>query len=166
MDQYFTSTRSGTSTVTAARVRIVMLEVTADFLGLVAAGLITFDQCTSWTEDLTFVLEREAAHGYQIQLKCFGYLPRALEYRVSADGTIQESSKSGGIDYFSLPTGTKATLFLELDFDCSRIETVKEYLRRRGWGFDGQAVTGNTTRDRAYSNAGYGVIRHKVGDWS
>jgi hypothetical protein len=34
----------------------------------------------------------------------------ALDYRVSSDGSIRESSIAGGIDYYALPAGTWAFL--------------------------------------------------------
>jgi hypothetical protein len=88
-----TATRSQTNTYTDARLRAVMPEVGADFTGLAAANLITFAQASSWTEELTFVLQHEAAFGFQIQLHCPGRSLIALDYRVSSDGTIRESSK-------------------------------------------------------------------------
>lgn len=161
-----TVARALSSTFTSARVRDVMLEVGADFTGLVAPRLITFETANSWAEDLSFVLEREAARGFQVQFTCPGYAAKALDYRVSADGTLQERNTSGGIDYFGLPAGTRASLFVDLDYSATRISEVLAHLRARGWGFEGQAVAGNANRDRVYSKDGYGVVRSKVGGWS
>jgi hypothetical protein len=141
-----------------------MPEVGADFWAMAAAGLITNSVATSWTEDLTFILQNQCAKGFQIQL----HLPRgtaiALDYKVSADGSIRESSSGGGIDYYALPAGTEASLFVDLDEKAPRINTARAYTAQRGWG-NGQAVEGATVRDRAYSNNGYGFIRNRVGAW-
>lgn len=164
MTQTYTVSRS--STFTEARVRKVMLEVGADFYALVAPGLISFETATKWTDDLTFILLHQAAHGFQIQLRCQGYWPIALDYRVSSDGSILESSAAGGIDYFALAPATTAALFVELNFTAPNIATAQSYLRGRGWETNGSAIVGVTLRDRAYSKDGYGVIRSKIGAWS
>ena len=159
------ATATRTNTYTDARLRAVMPEVGADFYSLAGAGLISLDIARKWTEELTFVLQHQAAKGFQIQLKRFGANPIAIDYRVSTDGTVRESSIGGGIDYFALPDGTKASLFVELDYQSRAIEAVKIYIGQRGWGTDGQAVGGQSTRDRTYSKDGFGIIRTKVGRW-
>lgn len=159
-----TATRSQTNTFSEARLRAVMPEVGADFVNMAGAGIIEFATATRWSEDLLFVLQHQAVRGFQIQLTCPGRVPIALDYRVSSDGSIRESSTAGGINYYALPEGTKATLFVDLDFDARQIATVQLYTRQRGWG-TGQAVAGDVIRDRVYSKDGYGVIRGKVGVW-
>jgi hypothetical protein len=159
-----TATRSQTSTYTDARLRAVMPEVGADFVNMAGAGIIEFGTATRWSEDLLFVLQHQAAHGFQVQLDCPGRARIALDYRVSSDGTVRESSTAGGIDYYSLPPGTTATLFVDLNFAATNIATVQLYTRQRGWG-SGHAVEGDVARDRVYSKDGYGVIRGKIGAW-
>jgi hypothetical protein len=56
-----------------------------------------------WTEELTFILQHEAANGFQIQLTYPNGQQIALDYRVSSDGSIRESAVAGGIDYYALP---------------------------------------------------------------
>ncbi len=160
-----TLTRSASTTMTAARVRNVMLEVTADLASISVAGLADFDKCAEWSADLSYMLEQEAVTSFQIQFKCAGHSTRALEFSVSADGTLQSSDTAGGIDYFGLPAGTKASLFVSLNYQSDNIQTVVAYLARRGWGFNGQPVTGNGTQDRVYSADGYGVVRNRIGAW-
>jgi hypothetical protein len=161
----YMDTASRTNTWSEARVRIVMLEVGAEFYCLAAAGLISFETASNWTDELSYILLNEAAYGFQIQFRCEGYQPRALDYRVSSDGSILESSKAGGINYLALPSGTTARLFVDLNFKARKIEPVKQYLSAHGWGFNGHAVEGPTVRDRAFSKDGYGVTRSKVGAW-
>ena len=157
-----TSSRSGT--FTAARVRDVMFEVHADLIQLVSPGLISMETAKSWAEDLTYILERQAAKGFQLQFRCSGHEHRAVDYRVSEDGTLHESSTSGGINYFALPRGTQVILFVFLDFQARSINEVNVELAKRGWG-SGQAIEGAAVRDRAYSKDGYGLIRAKIGAW-
>lgn len=159
-----TATRSQTNSFTEARLRAVMPEVGADFTNMAGAGIISFAVAQRWTEELTFVLQRQAARGFQVQLSCPGRAPIALDYRVSSDGTVRESGRAGGIDYYGLPDGTTATLFVDLDDNSRNITEVRLYTSQRGWGI-GSAVAGAPMRDRVYSKDGYGVIRGKVGDW-
>ncbi len=165
MNGVMTATRSRTDTFTEARLAAVMPEVGADFYAMASAGLITLSTAQKWTEELTFVLRHKAAHGFQIQLVCPGRDKIALDYRVSSDGTVHESGTGGGIDYFSLPAGTTAGLFVNLNYQSPLIATVQTYTAQRGWGTNGQAVPGEPIRDRAYTKEGYGVVRGKVGVW-
>jgi hypothetical protein len=159
-----TATRSQTNSFTEARLRAVMPEVGADFTNMAGAGIVSFAVAQRWTEELTFVLQRQAARGFQVQLSCPDRAPIALDYRVSSDGTVRESGRAGGIDYYGLPDGTTATLFVDLDDNSRNITEVRLYTSQRGWGI-GSAVAGDPVRDRVYSKDGYGVIRGKVGDW-
>jgi hypothetical protein len=159
-----TATRSQTNTYSEARLHAVMPEVGADFINMAGADIITFATATRWSEELLFVLQHQAAHGFQIQLNCPGRTPIALDYRVSSDGTVRESSTAGGINYYALPPDTTASLFVDLNFQAFHIAKVQLYTRQRGWG-SGQAVEGDAIRDRVYSKDGYGVIRGKVGVW-
>jgi hypothetical protein len=165
MSDSMTTTASRTSTFTDARLRAIMPEVGADFYALAGAGIIALAVAQCWTEELTFILQNQAAHGFQIQLTYPTGHKVALDYRVSTDGTIRESSIAGGIDYFALPVGTRATLFVNLNFGATKIGAALDYIRARGWGENGHAVGGDAVRDRAYSKDGYGVIRAKIGNW-
>jgi hypothetical protein len=159
-----TFTASRTNTFTDARLRAVMPEVGADFYGLAGASIISFDLAMRWTEELTFVLQHQAARGFQLQLTYPSGQKIALDFRVSSDGSIRESSTAGGIDYYALPAGTYATLFVDLDFSARSIDPVTAYTRARGWG-TGNAVEGEPVRDRVYSKDGYGFVRGKIGVW-
>ena len=165
MNGVMTATRSQTDSFTEARLAAVMPEVGADFYAMASAGLITMATAQKWAEELTFVLKHKAAYSFQIQLRCAGRDPIALDYRVSSDGTVHESGTGGGIDYFSLPEGTRASLFVNINYQAPQIAIVRAYTAQRGWGTNGQAVPGEPVRDRAYSKEGYGVVRGKVGNW-
>jgi hypothetical protein len=141
-----------------------MPEVGADFYALAGASIISFDTAVRWTEELTFILQHQAARGFQIQLTYPNGQQIALDYRISSDGSIRESNTAGGIDYYALPANTSAILFVALDVKARTIETVRTYTRQRGWG-TGSAVEGEAVRDRVYSKNGYGVIRGKIGAW-
>lgn len=164
MSGFQTATRSQTNSFTEARLRAVMPEVGADFTNMAGARIIPFTTAQRWTEELAFVLQKQAARGFQVQLNCPGRAPIALDYRVSSDGTVRESGRAGGIDYYLLPEGTTATLFVDLDDSSRNIMEVRLYTRQRGWGV-GSAVAGEPVRDRVYSKDGYGVIRGRIGAW-
>jgi hypothetical protein len=159
------ATLARTGTFSEARARDVMLEIGADFYALAAAKLISWEAAERWTEELGFILLHEAAYGFQIQFHCQGHSPRALDYRVSSDGSILESGTAGGINYYGLPPGTVAGLLVQLNYGARKIAVVQQYLATRNWGIDGQAVEGAAVRDRVYSKDGYGVIRSKPGLW-
>ena len=122
-----TATRSQANSFNEVRLRAVMPEVGADFTNMAGAGIISFAVAQRWTEELTFVLQKQAARGFKIQLSCPGYAPIALDYRVSSDGTVRESGRAGGIDYYGLPDGTTATLFVDLDDNSRNIMEVRLY---------------------------------------
>jgi hypothetical protein len=159
-----TFSASRTNTFTDARLRAVMPEVGTDFYALAGASVISFETAVRWTEELTFILLQQAARGFQIQLTYPSGHKIALDYRVSSDGSVRESSTGGGIDYYLLPAGTSAILFVDLDESARAIQAVRTYIRERAWG-TGNAVEGDPVRDRAYSKDGYGVIRSKIGTW-
>jgi hypothetical protein len=151
--------------MTEARVRNIMVEVGADFFTIALAGLWAQAVAARLATELTYLLQREVVKSFQLQLSCAGYLPLALEYAVNADGSLHTADRAGGINYFGLPAGTTAKLFVELDYQAPQITTAKTYLMQCGWSFNGSAVTGNAAQDRVYSTEGYGVTRTKIGGW-
>jgi hypothetical protein len=96
-----------------------MLGSRSGFLCSRGAGLDLVSDSHEVDGGTAFIRLHQAAHGFQIQLRCEGYWPIALEYRVSADGSILESGTAGGIDYFALAPGTTAMLFVDLNFSPS-----------------------------------------------
>jgi hypothetical protein len=164
MQGAFTGTVARSSSLTDARLRAVMPEIGADFYNMASADLISFNTAQRWTNELTFVLQNAAAHGFQVQFTYPNGQQIALDYRVSSDGSIRESSMAGGIDYYALPFGTRTTLFINLNFAAPKIGAVQDYSRQHGWGI-GNELQGDPVRDRAYSKDGYGVIRGKIGTW-
>lgn len=166
MNAYSTLTSTLTDTYSEARLRAVMAEVGADFYAPCAAGFITSETARRWTEDLTFVLRHRGAKRFQLQCTLPNGYKQALHYEVSSDGSVRESSGAGGIDFFALPQATSVRLYVELDYQSTNIGVVTAYTQQRGWGTNGEAVQGETVRDRAYSKDGYGVVRSKVGQWT
>jgi hypothetical protein len=162
----YTATRTQTDTYTDARLRAVMAEVGADFYAPCAAGFITAETARVWTEELTFILQHRCARRFQLQCTLPSGYKQALHYEVSSDGSVQESSGAGGIDFFALPQGTQVGLVVTLDEQSPNIGIVRAYTQQRGWGTNGQAVQGDTVRDRTYSKDGYGIVRSKVGQWT
>ena len=61
-----TFTASRTNTFTDARLRAVMPEVGTDFYALAGASIVSFETAVRWTDELTFILQHQAARGFQI----------------------------------------------------------------------------------------------------
>lgn len=155
-----TATATATSTMTEARVGAVMRKVSANFRAFVTAGLISENQASQWTADLTYLQHVEALDYFEIQCagKSFG-----MRYTVSADGSILEDSKSGGLDVYGIPRSSSVGLYARLRDDAP--SSVHEELRKRGWGFNGSSLEGNESERRRFSRKGYGITRSKIGVW-
>jgi len=158
-------TATKTDTFTDARLRAVMPEISTDFWAMAGAGLITYENAAKWTADLTFILTKRGAKGFQVQIRSPGKNPIALEYIVSSDGTIRESSMGGGIDYAGLPAGTTANLVVDLDSASPNSAAIQQYIREHSWGTNGQNLEGTSERDRAFSKDGFGIARNRIGTW-
>jgi hypothetical protein len=156
---------SESTTCTEARVRAVLAKVLDDFIALVTRRFLTADRAAEWCRDLLEVLIFEAVEYFELQFTLPSGSKCGVRYSISDDGTLMENRNSGGIDYYSLPEGTATTLLIHLRTGVSGRESAVAYLRERGWTFNGAALTGALTRDRAYSREGYGVVRARVGAW-
>lgn len=159
----YTTTASATSTITEARVRAVMQKVRTTFTALAVMGLITHDQATKWAEDLTYLQLERAIEFFEIQLKTLSGQRFGLRFTIFDDGTIQQDSKSGGLDFYGAPKGTTANLYAH-----TRDNTPKrifDELARRGWGTNGKRLEATASERRAFSNDGYGIVREKLGEW-
>jgi hypothetical protein len=163
MSYVATATASLASTMTEARVRIVMYKVSANFTALVVAGHVTSQSARKWAEDLTYLQVAEALLYFELQIRPPGGRQFGLRYTVSADGSVQQDSSSGGIDWHGIPVGTSVGLYAHL---CDGIPgSVREELGRRGWGFDGKRLDAPESEARAFSASGYGLTRAKLGVW-
>ena len=164
MNGVMTATRSQTDTFTEARLAAVMPEVGADFYAMASAGLITMATAQHWTEELTFVLKHQAAHGFQIQLRCPGRDRSRSITASAATAPCMRAARAAALT-IRLPEGTHAVCSSTSTIRRRRSRLFEPIPRQRGWGTNGQAVPGDPVRDRAYSKDGYGVVRGKVGDW-
>lgn len=159
----YTNTSSQTSTCTDARVRHVMNKVHDDLVMLEAREFVSPSTVLRWVEETREVLAMEAATRFQVKLTTPLGVQSAIEYRVSADGSVSEDRESGGVNFYSLPRGTKASIVIELVPSGPKRERALEYLKKRGWGFNGQLLAAPGTQDRAYSSGGYGLNRNLIG---
>lgn len=163
MSYVATATASRTSTMTEARVRIVMYKVSANFTALVVAGHVTTESARKWAEDLTYLQVVEALLYFELQIRTPGGRRFGLRYAVSADGSVQHDSSSGGLDWHGIPAGTTVGLYAHL---CDGApSSVREELARRGWGFNGKRLDAPESEPRAFSASGYGLTRAKLGVW-
>lgn len=153
---------SSTSTFTEARVREVMKPVFDDITALLMKGFLSPERSMKWRDDLIYMLSEQAISAFELQLTKPDGSRVGFRYEISDDGSLHESSRSGGLELYRLPGGTKANLmvvFRELEAD------VREEVRRRGWVHDAEPLSGEGVRERGYSHEGYGVIRKRYGDW-
>jgi hypothetical protein len=157
------SSRSGTTTFTEARVREVMMPVFDDFTGCAARGFVSYATAQEWADDVTYLLSQQAISAFELQFTLPGGRLVGFRYEVSDDGSVFESSSSGGQKLHLLPAGTRAGLVVIYR---GEVQThVREEMRRRGWGPGATSLAGEAVRERVYSKDGYGVVRKKIGDW-
>jgi hypothetical protein len=159
----YTTTATATSTITEARVRAVMQKVRTTFTSLAMLELITNDQATSWANDLTYLQLERAIEYFEIQLKTLSGKRYGLRFTIFDDGSIQQDSKSGGLDFYGAPKGTTASLYAHTHLNTPK--RVFDELARRGWGTNGKRLEASTSERRAFSNDGYGIVREKLGEW-
>jgi hypothetical protein len=157
-----TASASSTSTMTEARVRAVMQKVRANFNAFVVADHVTAATADRWAADLVYLQLVEVLQFFEVQIEIPGRPRFGIRYTVSADGSLQQDSPSGGIDVYGLPVGTKVGLFAQPH---SLPEDVRAELERRGWGFNGQHIDAPAAERRAFSNDGYGLVREHLGTW-
>jgi hypothetical protein len=161
----FTTTTARTTTFTEARVRYVMDKVLEDLVMIAVRDFATADQIQRWAEEVTVVLLLESAELFQIKFARPDGLTAAITYTISDDGSLSEDGASGGVNYFALPNGTKATIVIRLRAGARRRQEAVNYLKGHGWTFNGSVLEDAGSRDRAYSSNGYGVTRNLVGKW-
>jgi hypothetical protein len=162
MSQTYSTTQ--TSTYTEARSRVVMVSILEDLIVLAASRLIDHEKAKKWMDDLLYLLNARVLNYFELQV----YVPNgsrvgAYRYVLKDDGSLQEDSKSGGIDPYGLPVGARVGLFADIDYSKSNIVEVNQYLVSRGWGTNGTPIAGQASYERTYSKEGYGFQRYKVG---
>lgn len=145
-----TYTFSGTETYSESDVKAVMQNTYEDVIGFANRQIITYARAESWIEDLTYVLNQKVIKFFEIQVKnASGEKFMSYKYTVDTYGYLSSGAASGGINYFAIPTGCSATLYVELDFSKSNSTSVNEELNRRGWG-SGSALQGTESQERNY----------------
>jgi len=158
-----TATASATTTMTEARVRAVMQKVGANFWALVVSGHLDRHEAQRWVDDLIYLQVEEALDFFEVQVTSPQGERFGLRYTVRADGSVQQDSKSGGIDLYGFSSGTRVNLYAHLRYGIP--QSVREELQRRRWGFNGTRLQAEISERRAFSKDGYGLIREKLGQW-
>jgi len=156
----YTATVSQSNTMTDARVRAVMQKVAANLNAFVVLGLVTAQCAQKWVDDLTYLQVEGQLEFFELQLagRSFG-----LRYTISADGSVQQDSASGGIDVYGISAGTPVQLYANLK--SPRPQYIQSELERRGWHFNGKRLEAPESEHRTFSSNGYGVVRSKLGPW-
>ena len=145
-----TYTFSGTDSYSVSDVKAVMQNTYEDIVGFANKQIITYDRAKNWIEDLTYMLNEKVIKFFEVKLydKNTSWF-KTYRYTVDTYGYLSSGSSSGGINYYSFPEGTIATLYADLDFSKNNTARVNEELNRRGWG-TGIATEGNSTHERNY----------------
>jgi hypothetical protein len=144
-------TFTGTDSYTEADVKAVMQNTYEDIIGFANRGIITYDRAKNWIEDITFTLKAKVLKSFEIQLyNASGTRFQSYKYAVNVGGYLSSGNTSGGIIFWSIPAGTTAGLFADIDNSLSSAASVNEELGRRGWGTNGTPLIGNQTSERDY----------------
>lgn len=155
-----TRTVSETVAATVARVRAVLLQVHVDFINALSALLVESDRVESWLDDLSYMLVKNAIEHFEMRVECRGGLWRAWRYEVSDDGSLIETARGGGIDFWDAPAGSQVRLVIRRRDDLP--EWVSAELDRRGWTHKVAALPGMPIRERAYSKDCWGLVRCRI----
>lgn len=160
-----TYTNSITDTFTIARAKYVLGKVYEDLLAMYQANIISKERCDKLRDDLLYLAGKKVLRYFQFQFKkTDGTEIGGLHYEVNSTGTINIDDKTGGIDYWNLPSNTSLILLIDLDNTSSNYDEVNLELKRRGWG-TGTALTGTQQYLKSYSKDGYGYKQSKIGQW-
>ena len=145
-----TYTFSGTESYSESDVKAVMQNTYEDIIGFANRKIITYALAENWIEDLTYVLNQKVVIFFEIQIKnTSGQKFMSYKYTVDTYGYLSTGSASGGINYYAIPSGCSATLYVDLDFSKLNTTAVNEELHRRGWG-TGVALQGTESHERNY----------------
>lgn len=145
-----TYTFSGTESYSESDVKAVMQNTYEDIIGFANRQIISYARAESWIEDLTYVLNQKVVKFFEIQINnASGIKFMSYKYTVDNYGYLSTGAASGGINYFAIPSGCSATLYVDLDLSKPNATVVNENLRKRGWG-TGSALQGTETHDRNY----------------
>lgn len=160
-----TYTNSVSDTYTIARAKYVLGKVYEDLLAIYQANIITKERCDNTRNDLLYLAENKVLKYFQFQFKkTDGAEIGGLHYEVNASGSISIDDKTGGLDYWNLPTGVRFTLLVHMDSSAPNYDTVNQELERRGWG-KGNSLSGTQEYLKSYSKDGYGYKQSKIGQW-
>ena len=129
------------------------------------AGLKDLNLMLQWHTEVEHAVLLQVVDTIEIQLTRPDGKKQGLRYAIRDDGSILQGSKGGGVDFFSLPPGTKLGLLITYVADAKNLEAARAYLHQRGWGPGSAVLQGIETRDRAFSKDGFGISRSKIGDW-
>lgn len=147
-----TSTFTGTDSYSVADVKAVMQNTYEDIIGFANRKFITYEDAEKWIEDLTYLLKKEILESFEVQLyDSSGERFRSYRYSVDTWGILSIGDKSGGINFYEIPSGATINLFAKLNKNAGNYSRVlKELVENRGWGTNGSEMTGDETHQRNY----------------
>lgn len=156
-----TYTFSGTESYSESDVKAVMQNTYEDIIGFANRQIITYAAAESWIEELTYVLNKRFVKFFEVQLKnSNGVTFKSYRYTVDSFGYLSTGASSGGINYFSIPANTTASLFVQISDDAPA-GTLESLRTTRGWG-SGTAMTGNELHNRNYISNNLRIQRSEI----
>lgn len=158
-----TFSSSRTDSFSNSRAKYVLGKVYDDFNGIIFRGFINVndDNVISWRDDIAFVVSKDAMYHFELQFKYDGE-EWVVSYEVDKYGGITRDDDSGGLDFYSIPSG--ASFGVVISYDTSN-EEVNEYLKNKGWGTGGKFQAAGSSTSRSYSKDGFGMNRKLKGNW-
>jgi hypothetical protein len=157
-----TYTFSGTESYSESDVKAVMQNTYADIIGFANRKIVSYTRAESWIEDLTYVLNQKVVKFFEIQINnASGVKFMSYKYTVDSNGYLSTGAASGGINYYAIPDGCSATLYVDLDFSKTNATAVNEELKTRGWG-TGTALQGTESHERNYVSNNLRIQRSVV----
>ena len=159
---YGTYTRSEASTFTEARARVVFPKIFADVVHLEISGILSNCRSESWKEILSYGLTVNAFKNFEIKLHKPNGTKEAFRYYVKDDGSLLGNDDSGGINFYSYPSGTKVSIIVTRKQQFVNDEQLDFLFDKHGWTSGGEYLEGKEIYDRVFSKDGYGISRTRI----
>lgn len=159
----YSTTNTHSNSYSESRARYVVGKIYDDFHAIFLRGFsnVKKENLEKWRDDVLFVMNKQVLEKFELQFTS-GTRKWGLVYEVSADGTIQIDSESGGTNFWALPVDSEFNIVLRHN---QKSQEVKDYLNERGWTSTGKFIDSEESGHGGFSKDGYGVYRKIKGEW-
>ena len=151
-------TNTGSESYSKTDVKNVLGKIYDDFHAIAARGFDFIEDHPDYLEnlrdDLYYIMIHEDLKMFQFQFDSHGKR-EAVEYQVLSDGTVQQDSDSGGIDYWDFDRSAKIRTVVRRHGN----KKVSDYLVERGWSTGGSFVEGREETVGSYSSGNLDVTK-------